>query len=292
MHKFQLNFWRCFTLCCAIFTASVLTYAADFEEEFNSAITPEEDPIKLFNGKDMEGLYTWLSDTGHEDPREVFTVKEGMINISGDGYGAVLTKQNYKNYHCVLEFKWESAWGKQVDKARDSGLLFTDGSDGGYNNIWPNSIEAQIIEGGVGDVLAVRGTDAEGNAMPMSVTAEIVLDRDGEKVWHKGGEKVTIQGGRINWYGRDPDWADVINFRGKEDVESETGEWTRMDVICEGDKAVIIVNGVIVNEIFDLTPQAGRLLVQTEGAELFVRRWELWPLGKAPEFDAADLKKE
>ena len=27
--------------------------------------------------------------------------------------------------------------------------------------------------------------------------------------WHKGGEKRVFNKGRVNWYGRDPDWKDV-----------------------------------------------------------------------------------
>ena len=38
-----------------------------------------------------------------------------------------------------------------------------------------------------------------------------------------GGERVTINSGRINWFGRDVDWADKVGFRGKDDVESPFG---------------------------------------------------------------------
>ena len=36
------------------------------------------------------------------------------------------------------------------------------------------------------------------------------------------------------------------------------------------------------NEGFDADPSAGAILIQTELAEVYVRRWELWPLSKAP----------
>jgi hypothetical protein len=42
------------------------------------------------------------------------------------------------------------------------------------------------------------------------------------------------------------------------------------------------VNGVVVNQCFDVNPSAGKILLQTEQAEILVRRWELWPLGKGP----------
>lgn len=78
---------------------------------------------------------------------------------------------------------------------------------------------------------------------------------------------------------------------GREDVESPGKKWTRMDVICDGDRITIQVNGVVVNKGFDAKPSAGLIQVQTEGAELYVRRFELWPLGKAPAFNAAELQQ-
>jgi len=56
-----------------------------------------------------------------------------------------------------------------------------------------------------------------------------------------------------------------------------------MDVICDGGHIQVHMNGVLVNEAFDAYPTAGRLQLQTEFAELHVRKWELWPLGKGPQ---------
>lgn len=249
------------------------------------AVSPKDGPITLFNGRNLEGFYTWIRDLKYSDPNKVFTVKDGMIHISGEGYGGLITNDSYRDYHLILEFKWgQKTWGNRVDRTRDSGLLLHCwGPNGGYGNTWMASIEAQIIEGGVGDILVLTGTDPiTGQVLPTTLTAEITKDRDGEKVWKKGGERLTLSSGRINWFGRDPDWADTIGFRGKDDVESPLGEWTRMEVIADGGHLIYKVNGVIVNEAFEAKPNFGKLLLQTEQAEMFVRRFELWPLGKAP----------
>ncbi len=115
------------------------------------------------------------------------------------------------------------------------------------------------------------------------MTAEITKDRDGEKVWKKGGEPVTLSRGRINWFGRDVDWADKLGFRGRADLESPHGQWTKMEVIADGDTLTYKVNGVVVNQASQVKPDFGKLVLQTEQAELYVRRYELWPLGKAPQ---------
>ncbi len=249
------------------------------------AVSPTDGPITLFNGRNLNGFYTWIRGLTYSDPNKVFTVKDGMIHISGEGYGGLITNRSYRDYHLILEFKWgEKTWGNRVDRTRDSGLLLHCwGPNGGYGNTWMASIEAQIIEGGVGDILVLSGKDPlTGQVLPTSLTAETTKDRDGETVWKKGGERVTLSGGRINWYGRDPDWADTIGFRGKDDIESPLGEWTRMEVIADGGLLIYKVNGVVVNEAFEAKPDFGKLLLQTEQAEMFVRRYELWPLGKAP----------
>ncbi|MDA1230632.1 MAG: DUF1080 domain-containing protein [Planctomycetota bacterium] len=254
----------------------------------DAAVSPEDGPFKLFNGRNMEGFYTWIRDSKYSDPKKIFTVHDGMIHISGDGYGGLITNNSYRDYHLILELKWgDKTWGDRVDRARDSGLLVNCwGPDGGFGNTWMASIEAQIIEGGIGDILVLTGSDpVTGQVFPTSATAETVKDRDGEIVWKKGGERVTISGGRINWFGRDPDWADTINFRGEDDVESPFGEWTRLEVIADGGHMLYKVNGVVVNEAFEAKPDFGKLILQTEQAEMFVRRFELWPLGKVPTDD-------
>ncbi len=278
---------NCRTIYPSIFLVCVVALcvaAAAEDKKKADPISPESGVIKLFNGKDLSGLYTWLKDTKYDDPRGVFKVHDGLLHITGDGLGGVITKNEYKNYHLILEFKWgERTWGARKERTKDSGcLVHCVGPDGNYNDTWMASIEAQIIEGGCGDFIVVGGKYADGTPVPMSLTADITKDRDGERVWHKGGETVTIHGGRINWFGRDPDWEDKLGFRGKNDVESPDGEWTRMDVICDGDKITNIVNGVVVNEARDVFPNAGKILIQAELAEIYIRRWELWPIGKAP----------
>lgn len=247
-------------------------------------ISPKNEPIKLFNGKNLDGFYTWIQGDGYDDPRQVFTIQDGLLRISGDGYGGLITKQTYRDYHLIIEFKWgETTWGNRKNAARDSGILVHCHGPDGSLGPWMASVEAQIIEGGVGDILVLSGKDPDtGDPIKTTLTVETTRDRDGERVWKKDGKRETLNGGRINWWGRDVDWADKVGFRGREDVESPFGEWTRMDVICDGGHIVCHVNGQMVNEGFDSQPDFGKIFVQTEQAEMFVRRYELWPLGTAP----------
>jgi putative membrane-bound dehydrogenase-like protein len=222
----------------------------------------------------------------HDEPKDIWTfAKDGTFNISGRGYGYVATKDIYKDYHLVIEFKWGTkTWGKREKAAKDNGiLLHSYGPHGAYGDTWMASIEAQIIEGGVGDILVLSPKLADGTELTTSLSAEYALDRDKEKIWKKGEPRQTVTKGRINWKGRDEDWADKVGFRGKNDVESPPGEWNRLEVIAKGDTLQYFVNGALVNEAFDCKPAEGKILLQTEGAEMIVRRYELYPLGEFKE---------
>ena len=45
-------------------------------------------------------------------------------------------------------------------------------------------------------------------------------------------------------------------------------------------KLEVLVNGKKVNGAYDASPSAGKILLQVEGFELFVRRFEIGPLKK------------
>lgn len=263
------------------------SHAAEPKVTIDQAISPTNEPIVLFDGKSLGDTYTWLQATQREDPKQVFRVDDGLLHVTGDGFGSLITNKAYRDYHLVLEYRWgEKTWPDRENAARDSGLLIhSNGADGGYHGIWKPSIEVQIIEGGVGDFILVSGNDDAGKPIPLSLTAHVTHDRDDEVVWSESGTKTTYgdpEPPRINWYGRDPDWADVKGFRGAKDVESPGQEWTRIDVFADGDRITTFVNGVKVNEATNVFPTAGQIQLQTELAELFFRRWELYPLGSGP----------
>ena len=49
---------------------------------------PVTKPIKLFNGRDLTNFYTYLQGVGkNKDEKNVFTVVDGAIRVSGEIYG-------------------------------------------------------------------------------------------------------------------------------------------------------------------------------------------------------------
>lgn len=79
---------------------------------------------------------------------------------------------------------------------------------------------------------------------------------------------------------KDPNWKDVLGFRGPRDAEKPVGEWNRVEVTCDGGNVTYLLNGAKVNELRDGSFTEGKILFQSEGAELFFRKIDLHPLRK------------
>jgi len=251
-------------------------------------IVPKE-TIRLFDGKSLDPFFTWLVDHHYQDPDRVFSVVDAVdgapaIRASGQHFGGLITRNRYANYRLIVEYRWGPAtWGNRKDRSRDSGiLLHAQGRPGNskqdFNGPWLRSIECQIIEGGVADFILVGGYEPNGELLRPAMTARTRKDRDGETVFDPNGTPQRFSGGRINWWGRDEDWADKLGFRGRQDVESLYPQWTRIEAVCDGGKLTYYVNGRLVNEGTEATVTDGRLLFQSEGAEIYFRRIDLEPL--------------
>lgn len=233
----------------------------------------------LFNGQNLDGWYTYLQNRGrNNDPKGVFTILNGMIRISGEEWGCITTNDEYENYRLVTEFKWGGlTFEPRLDNARDCGLLLhSQGKDGSSHGIWITSIECQMIEGGTGDFIVV-GDGSEQFQITCTVAPE---KQESSYIFQPDGHKETIQEGRINWYGRDPEWKDVIGFRGRNDIEKQMGEWNTLECISNKGQLSIFLNGTLVNSATDVNPKKGRIQIQSEGAEVFFRRVDLIPILK------------
>jgi hypothetical protein len=203
--------------------------------------------VSLFNGRDLTGWTIFLrhKDTSldpRSDPKGVFRVEDGILHISGEQFGCLTTEKPYANYRLRLEFKW----GEKKWPPRDKPTTRRDSGIlmhcVGPDKVWPRSIECQIQEHDCGDFHMVDG-------------ASLVV----------GG---TLHG---------PKNSRAIKTR---DAEKPNGEWNVVEVICDGDKITNLINGVVVNQGSQASETKGRILLQSEGAEVFFRNIELFPLGK------------
>ncbi len=82
----------------------------------------------LYNGKNLDGWYSFLNSKGkNNDPEKIFNVEEGLLHISGKEFGYICTEKEFENFHLVAEFKWgiKKYPPRDADTIkRDNGICF------------------------------------------------------------------------------------------------------------------------------------------------------------------------
>ncbi len=237
--------------------------------------------IPIFNGKDLSNWYTHLNGGlgKNNDPKKVYSVQDGMLRVSGEVNGGLMTLDEYSNYRLVAEYKWgEKAWPPRDKGAMDCGLLLHCGNEDAVAvGTWPQCIQFQIYQGSVGDLVLLPGKDI--------LTASIEGEQVGENFYYKAGAPAVAKqaGGTkrfdiTNHGGKDPEWKNVKGFYGKNTAEKPHDQWNTIEAIADGDTLTYIVNGRTVNQAKKLSLTKGHIGIQSESFEAFFRRIELLPL--------------
>ena len=104
--------------------------------------------IKLFNGKDLKNWVFKLKDPS-VDPSTVFTVKNGVVHISGNPFGYMRTKETYSDYKLHVEWRWPV-------EATNSGVFVHAQQP---DTIWLKCVECQLQAGNAGDFVCMNGAD-------------------------------------------------------------------------------------------------------------------------------------
>jgi hypothetical protein len=213
--------------------------------------------VVLFDGRNLDSFDTFLQSHGpNNDPDHVFSVENGVIHVSGKEMGFIITKQEFADYYLRAEFKWgEGTYAERQGKARDSGILY---NIQGPQKVWPRSIEFQIQEAATGDF------------------------------WMTDGAALTVNGKRVEGPAGDAanadrmgkgEFKDVIGYRDPNgEIEKPHGQWNLVELVVQGDHVKQFLNGKLVNEGSQAFPSSGKILFQSEGAEIYFRNIKLFPL--------------
>lgn len=210
--------------------------------------------VHLLNGKDLGHFYPWLEKDGVFWDRDgVFTLTNGLLRISGKHVGYLATRQIYSDYRLVAEFKWgELTWGKRKDRARNSGLCI---HGVGPDKVWMKSIEVQIAEGQTGDVVVLDGAKLSVNGVAKTRSFD---------TFRRPGDATGFE--------------DKVGFRARDDLEKPHGEWNTIEILSIGSTLKVKINGITVLNATGAYPNAGRILLQSNGAEIFFRRLDVHSL--------------
>jgi hypothetical protein len=270
--KYRLLLLRT-TLC------TVLSCAAGvWGQETATPIEPNGKVIRPFDTKDLSGFTTWLRESDRNATEMNYSLDDGVVHISGEGMGYLATVDSYKNYHLSVEYKW----GKRTDGSkyvRNSGiLLHATGPEGNARGVWMASIETQLAQGCEGDLIVIRGTGKDGKTIPVTLTSDTRLAADGRTRWQKGGVRTPYSGKQLWWSDHEAGFKELLDTRGGKDLASPLGEWTKVECICDANRITIKINGMVVNECYDVFPAAGRILLENEKNEVYFRNMEIRPL--------------
>jgi hypothetical protein len=193
----------------------------------------------LFNGKNLDGWYTFIN---HEDGSDPKADPKGVFQVE-DGVIHVSGEE----FGCLTtssEFEnyhltLEFRWGEKRYPPRENA----------------------VRDSGV--LLHCVGPD---KVWPRSIECQI-QEHDCGDFYMVDGAELTIDG-KVN------------KSRGvkKSDHEKPSGQWNTIEVICDGGTIVNKVNGVEVNRGTDSSVTKGKIVLQSEGAEVFFRNVTLSPL--------------
>lgn len=87
--------------------ALVAGFAFPGRAQVSIAIPHHDKPVPLFNGKNFDGFDILLEKHGlNNDPDKVFQVEKGVLHISGEEFGGLVTQKEYGNYYLRAEFRW------------------------------------------------------------------------------------------------------------------------------------------------------------------------------------------
>ena len=184
----------------------------------------------LFNGKDFTG---WTFDTlDKAKPEEIWSVKDGKIVVNGKGKpnGVIRTEKSFSNYELEFEWRWPDSGG-------NSGCLIHC-SKPRLMNVWPQSIEVQLMKDNAGDFWQIGET--------IEVKPEQVAKGKNNKPSRR----------RLNLV---------------DGAEKPLGEWNRMRIVAKDKSIEVYVNGQLVQKGWNASVSEGAISLQSERANVEFR---------------------
>ena len=266
-----------------LFAATLLPASAATVEPLSAAEAEKvTERIELLtDGNITKHWYTWLKGEGRDsDTNKVFTADGSTLKVSGKVMGCVTTRKAYRDYRLSLEYRFVDN-DVQLNKkdARDGGILFhSTGRDGVFWEVWMNSFECNIIQGATGDLIVVGDEKRKPGVYRCKGRVDPATRGKESQLWSPDGDVVEIVNtGRIRRPDVNPEWKNLIS-EPLSPNEKPIGEWNKVEVVCNGDKAEFFFNGMKTGEYWDLSPSYGRIQLQSEGFGIEYRNIVLRPL--------------
>jgi hypothetical protein len=237
--------------------------------------------VPLFNGRDLEGWYTFLQQHGkNRDPDHVIAIEDGSIHLYKQAtdaskvvMGYIATEKEYGDYHFRAQYRWGTKkFEPRYKLKRDAGLYY---HIIGPDAVWPRALQFQVQQTDVGDLIALYGFAVDTWVDPKTRAEPEPTYHDPES----GGVPRVLGGGS------------GIAYQKRLPGAFEVDGWNTIEVIARGDTTTHVLNGHVVNQgrnvrLVDAGKPGsshpvtrGRIALEIEAAELFFRKVELRALG-------------
>jgi hypothetical protein len=198
------------------------------DREPSAAAKATQRQVALFNGKDLSG---WTPFLPGGDPSATWTVADGVLRCTGSPAGYIATDGMHTSYILELEWRFDPAKG-----AGNSGVLLRVQPP---DQVWPTSMEAQLMSGRAGDIWNIGD-------FPMVTDAA-----------RTSGRHTAMDG---------------------QSSELPLGEWNRYRIVVDGPLLELYVNGELKNRATGCRVVPGRIGLQSEGAWIEFRNITVTPL--------------
>jgi hypothetical protein len=206
-----------------------------------SCTTPNKhnQTLELFNGKDLSGWQQVLADpTVPMD--KAWSAQNGLLTCQGTPLGFLYRGPEVTNFRLVVEYRWPAG-----SEPGNSGIFSRIGEP---RKALPNTIEVQLKHGSAGDVMGLQGKPIAGG-QPRFFEVK----------------KHEVAG-------------DIAGVQKLLDAENPPGEWNRVEILAQGQRYQVWINGKLVNDASGVEVTSGPVGVQSEGGVIQFRRVTLTPL--------------
>lgn len=145
----KIKTYQVFFLLLLFLTGVSVTLSAQSKpKKVKNQKKAKTETVQLFNGKDLNNWVFQLKDPS-VDPAKVFSVRNGIIHITGNPNGYMRTNESFSDYILNVEWRWPV-------EATNSGVFIHAQLP---DTIWPKCIECQLAAGNAGDFICAGGSD-------------------------------------------------------------------------------------------------------------------------------------
>jgi hypothetical protein len=182
--------------------------------------------------------WSWHSGTAGTKIDDAWSVQDGILRLASKPTGFIDTAKEYKNF--ILTIEQRHLPGATT---RDNGGIYI--CIHGPENQWPDALQIQGKFGAVGDLI-------NQNSGMKSMTTD-------------PARTATVN-------------QDVVVTKINKEAEKPAGQWDTLIITMHNGNLSVTVNGILQNTASDISPDEGKIGLQSEGFPMEFRKIELVPI--------------